>query len=248
LDPTLAYILACVTITSAISLIGVFTLTLKKGTFDKAVFGLVSFATGTLLGGAFFHLLPEALEFAGEIRVFGYVVLGIVSFFMLERCFYWRHCHDDACGVHSLVYLNLLGDGAHNFIDGMIIAASFLFGGTSLGVITTVAIVFHEIPQEIGDFGILVYGGLGKTKALWYNLLSALTAVLGALLVYTSSITFGTLSTLLVPFAAGGFIYIANSDLVPELHKERNVGKSVAQFMLLLTGLLLMWVLGIFLK
>src|SRR3989338_2268758 len=151
--PTIGYILIAVIGVSLISLIGVFSLGLKEAFLKKILFFLVSFATGTLLAEALLDILPEILQ--GEIKnsVYISVLLGVVVFFVMEKFFYWYHCHDGVCDVHTFTYLNLFGDGLHNFIDGAIIATSFLVS-VQLGVITTLAIAFHEIPQELGDFGI----------------------------------------------------------------------------------------------
>lgn len=248
----LAWILASTLLVSGISLIGIFFLSMSEKSFRKLLLMLVSFASGTLLGGAFLHLIPEALSseaFSAESEnMFIVILAGILVFFLLEK-FLWRHCHERECPVHVFAYLSLLGDGVHNFIDGVIIAAGFLVGvplgsvNIPLGLATTLAVVSHEIPQEIGDFGILVYGGFSKVKALFYNLLSALMAVFGALLMYSFySYLLPSLTYFLV-FAAGSFIYIATTDLIPELHKEHDVWKSLVQFVLLLSGILLMWLL-----
>ncbi|MDH5459819.1 MAG: ZIP family metal transporter, partial [Candidatus Bathyarchaeota archaeon] len=153
--------LASVTIVSLISFVGIIFIGLKEKFLRRILTVLVSFASGTLLGGAFLHLLPEAETKVGAEITFYYVIIGIVSFFAMEKFLYWRHCHEEECPVHMFVYLNLIGDGVHNFIDGMIIAATFMLS-FDLGVTTTLAVIFHEIPQEIGDFGVLIYGGLSK--------------------------------------------------------------------------------------
>lgn len=212
---------------------------MNENLFRKLLLILVSFASGALLGGAFLHLIPEALSARSE-NMYIVILVGILVFFLLEK-FLWRHCHDRECPVHTFVYLNLFGDGIHNFTDGLIIAASFIVS-LPLGLATTFAVAAHEVPQEIGDFSILVYGGLTKTKALLYNLLSAFTAVLGALFMYFFSPVLPDPSYFLV-FAAGGFIYIAMADLIPELHREKNTWKSSVQFLFLSIGLLLMWLL-----
>ncbi len=243
---TLAWILASTLLVSGVSLIGIFFLAISEDLFRRLLLMFVSFASGTLLGGAFLHLIPEALSVESE-NMFIVILSGILVFLLLEKLL-WRHCHERECPVHVFAYLSLLGDGIHNFIDGVIIAASFLIGvpfgsaNISLGFATTLAVVSHEIPQEIGDFSILVYGGFGKTKALFYNLLTAIMAVLGALLMYSFSSYLPSLPYFLV-FAAGSFIYIATSDLIPELHKERDTWRSLGQFVLLLSGVLLMWLL-----
>jgi zinc and cadmium transporter len=183
-------------------------------------------------------LLPEALDKLDAVIAFSYVIAGIVAFFAMEKFLYWRHCHEEECPVHMFAYLNLIGDGVHNFIDGMIIAATFLISG-ELGFATTLAVIFHEIPQEIGDFGVQVYGGLSRKKALTYNFVSALTAVLGAVITYFLAYI-QSLEVYLVPFAAGGFIYIAATDLMPELHKKSHAGESIVQLFSMLMGLGLM--------
>ncbi|HOJ16915.1 MAG TPA: ZIP family metal transporter, partial [Caldisericia bacterium] len=208
-------------VVSLISLIGILFLLVNEKTLNNILFILIGFATGGLLGGAFFHLLPEALEKSSNPTLtFLYVILGFIIFFILERYIHWRHCHKEGkCDVHVVSYLSLMGDGIHNLIDGMIIATSFQVN-ISFGLITTLAIILHEIPQEIGDFGVLVYGGLSKLKALFYNFLSALTAIIGVFIGYFLTTSIENFSSVLLPIAAGGFIYIAASDLVPELHKE----------------------------
>ena len=232
----LPIILIAVFLISLISFVGAFSLFLKKNLLARFLLLFIAFAAGAMLGGAFLHILPESLSL-GE-NLFVYVILGIVLFFLLEKFLYWRHCHDGICEVHPFTYLNLIGDGIHNFIDGMIIAASFM-SSMELGVTTTAAVALHEIPQELGDFSVLIYGGMTSKKALFYNFLSALTAVAGALFVYFF-FSFASFGKYVLPFAAGGFIYIASSDLIPELHKARKLSDSVAQFLLFLFGIALM--------
>jgi len=232
-------ILASVTAVSLIAFIGVIFIGLKEDKLKRLTTILVGFASGTLLGGAFLHLLPESLTPENDqMTVLWYVIIGIVSFFALEKFLYWRHCHEKECPTHTFVYLNLVGDGIHNFIDGMVIAATFMIG-FELGLATTLAVIFHEVPQEIGDFGVLVYGGLNKKKALIYNFISAVTAILGALATYFLAYL-RSIEALLVPFAAGGFIYIAATDLMPELHKKSHAGESIAQLFVILLGIGLM--------
>lgn len=235
---TLVLILIAVFLVSLISFVGAFSLVLKRNLRNRLLTFFVAFAAGGMLGGAFLHLLPESMKF-GE-SIFIYVVLGIVVFFTLEKFLYWRHCHKGVCEIHPFTYLNLIGDGIHNFIDGMIIAASFMIS-VHLGIVTTLAVALHEVPQELGDFGVLVYGGLRPTKALFYNFLSALLAVFGGLFTYFLPV-FANSSAFLLPFAAGSFIYIASSDLIPELHKARKLSESISQFLLFSLGIVLMWV------
>lgn len=236
-------ILLATFIVSLISLIGIFFIGMKQDTLTKVIKYLVSFAVGGLLGGAFFHLLPESME-TGNPSLFVYVLSGIMIFFLIEKFLHWRHCHKGHCDAHTFTYLNLIGDGIHNFIDGMIIAASFVTD-MRLGVITTLAVAAHEIPQEIGDFGILVYGGFSKSKALLFNLLSALTAMAGAVIAYFSFSQIVWLKEVLIPFTAGGFLYIALVDLIPELHKDGGKDNMALQFITMIGGLLLMWLLKI---
>jgi zinc and cadmium transporter len=240
----LLLILASVTAVSLVSLIGVFFMGLKEAVVGKILMALVGFASGSLIGAAFFDLIPEAAESGQTIWL--YVVAGILIFFVMEKFLYWRHCHEENCEVHNFAYLNIIGDGTHNFIDGMLIAAGFLTSA-SLGYTTTLAVMFHEIPQELGDYGVLLYGGFGTRKALAYNFLSAVTAVAGALVTYllVEGSKIQILAELLVPFAAGGFIYIATTDLMPELHKKTQVKDSVIQLMALLLGIALMFSLGL---
>jgi len=234
----LELILLSVLIVSLISFSGVIFLTFKKKLLKKILVLLVAFASGALLGGAFLHLIPESLEFGKSSVIF--ILFGILIFFTLEKFLHWRHCHIGKCKIHEFAQLNLIGDGIHNFLDGMIIATSFLLS-IPTGLVATLAIIIHEIPQEIGDFGVLLYAGLKAKKAVFYNFLSALTSVAGALLAYFLSIHVKETMMIMIPIAAGGFIYIASTDLIPELHKRGKIGESLQQFSLLLAGVVLMW-------
>lgn len=184
-------------------------------------------------------MLPEAVGLISPpVTIFYFVILGIMVFFSIEKFLHWRHCHEEECEVHAFAYVSLIGDTVHNFIDGMIIAATFV-AGFELGFVTTLAVIFHEIPQEIGDFGVLIYGGFTRVKALTYNFIIAPTAILGAVVTYYV-VYLRSNYALLVPFAAGGFIYIAATDIMPELHKKSHAGESVVQFLSILLGLALM--------
>jgi len=235
----LTWILSSTFIVSLISLIGIITLCVKDNLLHKLVFCFIGFSAGALIGGAFLHLLPEALEKMQSEVMFYYVIVGIVLFFLMERYFHWRHCHNGVCDTHAFTYLNLFGDGIHNFIDGVVIAASFV-DSIKLGIVTTIAIILHEIPQELGDFGVLVYGGFTKKKALFCNFLTALTAVLGALAGYFLSDFAKGFSNFILPLTAGGFIYIGASDLIPEIHKETNLRRSSLAFIAFLLGIIFM--------
>jgi len=232
-------------IVSLISFIGILTLLLKERVLKNILVILLGFSAGGLIGGAFIHLLPEAIENNESTNTFFYTLIGFILFFLLERYFYWRHCHEGKCDIHAFTYLNLVGDGLHNFIDGLIIGASFVVG-KKVGLITTIAIIMHEIPQELGDFGVLVYGGFSKFKALIYNFLSALTAVVGTVFGFYFSTKIGSVSVFLLPFAAGGFIYIASCDLIPELHKQDDYRKANVSMLFFVLGILLMVWLKVF--
>ncbi|MFH1855964.1 MAG: ZIP family metal transporter [Candidatus Omnitrophota bacterium] len=236
---TLLWILGATIIVSLISLIGIVTLSIKTNIFDRLLVLMVGFAAGALIGGAFLHLLPEALEKGEPGAVFFNALCGFTLFFLMERYLYWRHCHSGKCEIHPFTYLNLIGDGIHNFTDGLIIAASFVTD-FKLGVITTIAVIFHEIPQEISDFGILVYGGMSKKRALLCNFLCALTAVVGAVIGYVISSVTQNISLFLISFTAGGFIYIAASDLIPELHKQTDSRRANMAFVAFIAGLVFM--------
>jgi zinc and cadmium transporter len=223
-----------------ISFIGVTTLALSGKRLKKILLMLVGFSAGALIGGAFLHLLPEAIESANtSTNIFIYAIVGFVLFFVLEKLL-WRHCHEKVCPIHTFAYLNLIGDGVHNFIDGLIVAASFVVS-IPLGVASTFAIAAHEIPQEIGDFGVLIYSGLKPKKALFMNFLSALLAVAGGVIGFYLFPYMESAKIYLLAIAAGGFLYIAAADLVPELHKETDTKRTVLSFASFLIGIVLMW-------
>ncbi len=234
------FALISVIIVSLIALIGVFTLYIKKEKLEKFLIYFVSLSAGTLLGDAFIHLIPEAYE-TGEARNISiYILAGIVIFFLLEKFIHWRHCHLVACETHPhpFSYTILAGDTIHNFIDGLIIGGSYLVS-IPIGIATTLAVIFHEIPQEIGDFGSLIYGGFSKKKALLFNFLTGLAAVFGTVLVFIFS-GFSEIKDFLVPFAAGGFIYIASTDLIPEMKKHCELRDSLKQLFFFVLGISLM--------
>jgi zinc and cadmium transporter len=240
----LAYIILTTFVIALIAFIGIFTLSLKDKVLDKILLVLVSLSAGALMGGAFIHLLPESIEKGGEVNPFIFVLIGFILFFLIEKVLHWRHCHKGKCDVHTFHYMNLIGDSIHNFIDGLIIAASFIVS-IPLGFTTTVAIAAHEIPQEIGDFGVLIYGGFNKKKALVLNFIVALTIILGGITGYFVSQNVENTVGFLIPFAAGGFIYIAATDLVPEIKKETNIKKSMATMLVFVCGIILMWLIKI---
>jgi len=240
--------LASVIIISVISLAGVLVLWLKTSQLNKILLYLVSFSVGGLFGDAFIHLIPEAIEESGFGTFVSLLILfGILSSFIVEKFLQWRHCHIPTSTEHphSFAYMNLFGDAVHNLIDGLIVGGSYL-ASIPVGVSTTLAVIFHEIPQELGDFGVLIHGGFNKTKALRFNFLTALTAVLGAVVALVLGATMEGFIPLLIPFAAGNFIYIAGSDLIPELRKdEPNPKKAVLQVVSITLGVAIMLSLGL---
>ncbi len=240
----LLLIMLSVFIVSLISVLVIFLMRLS----EEKLFWIVSFAAGVLISAAFLDLLPEAVN-KGGYNAFAFALMGIVGFFILERFLHWHHHHskhDRKGRIHSIVYMVLIGDGIHNFIDGTIIAASFL-ADIRVGFAATIAIVLHEIPQEIGDAGILIYSGLSRMKAAILNLLSAATAFAGAILAYSFAPRIEGLTVFLIGFAAGGFIYIATVDLLPELKGETNIRNSGTQLFLFILGIALMFAVESFL-
>lgn len=239
----LVYITATTIILSTVSLIGAVLLSANKVVLNKIVFLLVGLSTGTLLGTTFFHLLPESLENMEPMQVFSIVLVSFSVFFLLEKFLYWHHCHDGLCDKHGLGYINLIGDSIHNFADGLIIAAAFMID-IRLGIISSLALAFHEIPQELGDFGILTYAGFERKRALLFNFLAAATSIVGGVLGYFFLSHIPTILQYLLPIAAGSFLYISSSDLIPELIKETNIKRSMASFALFIAGLILMYFLA----
>jgi len=189
---------------SFISFAGVISLAVKDDVLDKILLSLVGFAAGALIGGAFLHLLPETVQKSTNMNVFLSLSFGFFLFFLLEKIV-WRHCHKIRCEIHPFAYMNLIGDGVHNFIDGLVIAASFL-SSIELGIVTSPAVAFHEVPQEIGDFGILVYGGFSKKKALIFNFISAMVAIIGGVIALLLSNILEFFNLFILAFSGGGFL------------------------------------------
>jgi len=221
--------------------IALFFLMIKKEVLSKITLFLVSLSAGVLIGGAFLHLLPEASESMEPNTIFVIALSAFVLFFLIEKIMHWRHCHKDVCEIHTYGHMSLIGDSIHNFIDGLVIAGAFLLDA-KLGVATTFAIALHEIPQEIGDFGVLIHAGFEKMKALVLNYIVALTVVLGGIVGYFISFYSENIIAYFVPFAAGGFIYIAGSDLMPEARKEKSLKKSMLSFLFFIIGILIMFI------
>lgn len=241
----LFYALIASILVSLISLIGALALIIKDNLLKKIIIFLVAFAAGGLIGGAFLDIIPEATEYVKDItQLFIYVVLGYMLFFILEKYLHWRHCHTAECEVHRFTYLNIIGDMVHNFSDGLIIGAVFLIN-IKVGFATTLAIIVHEIPHELGNFTVLVYGGFSKRRALFFNFLSSLFAIVGTIIGYYTASKIGGFASVVLPVAAGGFIYIASCDLIPELHKEEDGKRSALIMVTFVLGIMLMYLLKI---
>jgi zinc and cadmium transporter len=255
MDPLIIWIIAFTALGGALSALAAATfLLLPESMRARLLPWLVSFAIGAMLGAAFLGLLPDAFQALGpdglhEIALT--VLIGLLGFFLLEKMVLWRHCHTHDCEVHvpdieharkmSAGTLILIGDGIHNMVDGVLIAAAFLTD-IHLGVVTSVAVIAHEIPQEVGDFAVLLHSGYSRGKALWYNVLSSLTTIVGGVVAYFSL----TLASAIVPYvlaiAASSFIYIAVADLIPGLHKRPELSATMQQLALIVLGVLVIFV------
>jgi zinc and cadmium transporter len=238
----LTWIIGTTFVISLIAFVGALTLFLKERLLNKILMVLVAFSAGALVGGAFLHLMPEAIIEVGVdevsiLNVFLYLLLGFCIFFILEQLIRWHHHHATTHPeIMPFSYLILIGDGLHNLIDGLVMAASFMVS-FHVGIVTALAIALHEIPQEIGDFGVLVYGGFNRVKALILNYVSATTVIFGGIIGYLLYAWIGTSVVFLLPFAAGNFIYIACTDLIPEIRFKESLKKSLVRFCMFLTGM-----------
>ncbi|NNF56730.1 MAG: ZIP family metal transporter [Rhodothermaceae bacterium] len=262
--PAGVYAIGSVVLVSLVSLAGVFTLSLGRARLERIIFLLVSFAVGAMLSGALLHLIPRAYErLENGTTVGGLVLVGVLGFFVLEKFLHWRHQHGDpealegatghthghgghSHGTEPFATMNLVGDAAHNLIDGMIVAASYLVS-IPAGVVTTLAVMLHEIPQEIGDFGVLVYGGYSPRRALLYNFLVGLVGVVGAVLALVIGTRVEGFADYLLPVTAGAFLYIAGSDLIPELNRRHSysASKSAWQLVMMVLGIGVMLLPGL---
>ncbi|MGD8514190.1 MAG: ZIP family metal transporter [Granulosicoccaceae bacterium] len=208
-----------------------------EGTRKTLMPCLLSYATGTLLGAAFLGMIPNSLQQAAPLAISGTVLIGIIAFFFLEKIIIWRHCHDAECEMHgSPGALILIGDAFHNFVDGFVIAAAFLTS-VPLGIAASLAVIAHEIPQEVGDFAILLESGYSKTRALALNTLSSLATLPGAVIAYFFLGATQKAVPFILAISAASFIYIAVADLVPDLHRQIGLKPALIQFFLLLAGI-----------
>lgn len=239
------YAFISIIIVSLVSLIGVFSLSLKEEILKKYIHFFISLAIGALLGDAFLHIIPESFEGSLNTNIVSLlIIVGIISFFVIEKFIHWHHHGEDSKDeqIHPVGKLVLFTDGFHNFIDGTIIGASF-FVSIPVGIATTLAVILHEIPQEIGDFAVLIHSGYTKRRALFLNFISALTAVLGLTVFFIFGNVVPDIAMFVVPIAAGGFIYIAIADLIPELHKTKEIKHSLIQILIIIIGIMSMFVL-----
>jgi zinc and cadmium transporter len=228
---------------SALALVGSVTLVLEARTLERLLLPLVAFAAGSLLGGAFLHMLPAATRaFADDSTVFVWTMAGFTLFFVLEQFLHWHHCHHArAACKEPLTYLILIADGLHNFLGGLAVGGAILID-VRIGLVAWLAAAAHEVPQELGDFAVLVHGGWRQGRALVFNFLSGLTFLLGGILAYLAS--FHVDVAFLVPFAAGNFIYIGASDLVPEVNRHDRSGVNALHFAAFAAGVGLLFLLG----
>jgi zinc and cadmium transporter len=239
--------LASVLSVSVLSFLGIFLFLLDKKFIQKILLYVVSFSTGALLGDVFFHMLPDMAEkpefFSQAMQI---ILTGILFSFAMEKFIHWRHCHvlpeEDHDHHHALGYMSLAGESMHNFVDGIVIAVSFLVS-MQVGISTTIAIALHEIPHEIGNVAVLLHSGFTMKKAFFYNLLSAATGIVGAALVLTVSSAFSSLEMYLLPFAAGNLFYIAGSDLIPELHKQTRLSEGIIQLITMVCGMAFLYLM-----
>jgi zinc and cadmium transporter len=221
-----------------LGLIGIFSFFISKKFLNKIILTLVAFAAGALLGGAFFHLIPESIKELSLIITIILTIAGFCIFFLVEKLLHWHYCRDEGhCHNHEhpYVYLLLIGSSIHNFIDGLLIAGSFIIS-IPLGIITSILIIAHEIPHEIGNFGVLVHGGMKRGKAILADFLIQLTAIIGGLAGYYF-LNLNQYVTILLPLAAGGFLYLVFFDLIPEVLEEKNKVKMIINLIAIILGL-----------
>lgn len=240
----LLWIIGATIVDSLVGLVGVFSLFTSEAVLKKTIKTLVAFSAGALLGGAFFHLLTEAMEKMPVFNVFTITLIGFLAFFILEEYLHWHQCEE--CEIHPYSYLMIVGDSIHNILDGLVIAGTFIVS-THLGIITTILLIAHEVPQELGVFGTLVSGGFNKSKALLYSFLAQCTCLIGGISGYLFFSKMEIFSLFIIPFTAGGFIYIAAADLIPGMHKTEGFEK-ITSFIWLCLGLAFMIITKIYLK
>jgi zinc and cadmium transporter len=247
----IAYTLISVVLISLVAVLAIIPVLLKKKLSKHFLLILLSLSVGTLLGGVFIHFFPEMAEHGYHLETAIFIIIGFLVFFIIEKFVHYRHnknCQQGNCGHghgYHLAPLNLIGDGVHNFIDGMVIAGSYIVS-IPLGIAATISILFHEVPQEIADFGVLLYSGMSKLKAVMFNFLSAATAIVGAILGLILAGEINSFTTFIIPFAAGSFLYIAASNLVPELHRHCKFIDTLLHIVSIITGVGIMVLIALF--
>lgn len=239
---TIPYIIGGILLSSTLSLGGMWAFSVRKGFIERAMLYLISFSTGALLGDVFLHMLPEMVEETTILeQAWFYVLGGVILSFILEKFIHWHHCHvmPSEHHHHPVGTMTLIGDTLHNVLDGMLIAGAFMVDPT-VGIATTVAVILHEVPQEISDYALMIYSGYSRSKALLFNFMTTLSALVGAMLVVGFSAQLPDIGLYLLPLTAGNFLYIAGADLIPELHKETGARKSAAQLTCMVLGIAFM--------
>ncbi len=240
------YALISVIIVSLISLIGIIFLFIKENSIQKTLKYFVAFSAGAFLGEVLFHLLPETIETFGNFnnKISILLLVGFFLFFIIEKLIHWRHCHKtlEPKHYHPIGTMSIIGDLIHNLLDGIIIGISFLVN-IPLGITTTIAVILHEIPQEIGDFGLLLHAGYTKKQALLFNFLAGLTAILGTIIAIITKSNFEEITKYILPITAGGFLYMATVDLIPELKENAKLKNIFLQLSIMIFGIILMYLM-----
>ncbi len=237
---TLLWIISATIVDSLVGLVGVFSLFVSEKLLNRVLKILVAFSAGALLGGGFFHLLPEAIEKMPVMSAFGITIIGFLIFFVLEEYLHWHMCEGE-CERHPYTYLMVIGDSIHNVLDGLVIAGAFMVS-IPLGIVTTLVIIAHEVPQELGVFAVLVSGGFSKWNAILYSFFAQCTCVLGGIAGYLFMSRISVLANWMLPFAAGGFIYIAAADLIPTMHEAEGAEKITSSVWLILGILFMLYI------
>jgi zinc and cadmium transporter len=227
---------------ASISLVIIIALSWKEKILNEILLLLVALSAGTMIGGAFLHLLPEAIEETEGELIFPIILIGFMIFYVLEKVLHFHHTHKAGEHAHTFHYMSIIGASIHSFVDGLLIAASFVIS-IPLGITTSIMVASHEIPKKVGDFGVLVYGGFDKKKALFINFTVSLGVVIGGIIGFIISTSVEIATDFLLPLAAGGFIYVGAADLLPEIRKETDVRKSIIILEVIILGILFMWIL-----
>lgn len=245
MDITLIYILMSCLIVSLLGFLGVIFMRIRQDVLDKMLYYLISLSAGVLMGATFLHILPEAVESSKDAQyVFVPVLVAFGTFFLIEKILHWHHCSEGMDHKHTIGFMNLFGNGIHNFIDGVLIAGAFMID-INLGIVTAFSVALHEIPHEIGDYAVLIYSGFSKIRALFMNFGVGLFMVIGGISGYILSRESAVILRYILPFAGGGFIYIAASDLVPELKKEQNLWRSLKLIGTFGVGIIIIYLFGL---